>query len=253
MSDDAYFYNIGQTLYDQPSRYGTNTLQKTAYSYGFGHATGVGLPDEASGYVLTPEQKANLHQRYPKAYPYGTYYTGDAIQSAIGEEDVAVTPLQLANAYAAFANGGTLFRPSLVLDTETPGGKVIHRYPPAHLGRTPLLSPPERQAMIAGFVGVTSNPMGTAYGSFGKTNYPIQVAGKSGSAQVVSGIAHTSPAYKQPTSVFTSFAPAYAPQYVVDCFMPQAGYGADAAAPVVRQIYDVLFQQKVLPTPLSGY
>ncbi|HET9733348.1 MAG TPA: penicillin-binding protein 2 [Acidimicrobiales bacterium] len=253
VSDDAYFYHIGETLYDQPSRYGTNTFQNTAYSYGFGRPTGVALAGEASGYVLTPQQKAALHRQYPKAYPYGTYYTGDAIQSAIGEEDVAVTPLQLANAYAAFANGGTLYRPSLVLDAETAGGKVLHQYPATRLGRTPALTPAERQAMIAGFVGVTSNPLGTAYGSFGKTNYPIAVAGKTGTAQVVSGIPHTSPAYKQTTSVFTSFAPAYSPQYVVDCFMPQAGYGAAAAAPVVRQVYDVLFHQPILPTPLSGY
>lgn len=253
VSDDAYFYNIGETLYDQQSKYGPNVFQKVAYSYGFGRPTGVNLPGETSGYVLTPQQKAALHQRYPKAYPYGSYYTGDAIESAIGEEDVAVTPLQLANAYAAFANGGTLYQPSLALDTESAGGRVIHRYSPIRLGQTPALSAADRQAMIAGFVGVTSNPMGTAYGSFGKTNFPIQVAGKTGTAQVVSGIPHTSPAYKQPTSVFTSFAPASAPQYVVDCFIPQAGYGADAAAPVVRQMYDVLFHQPILATPLSGY
>ncbi len=253
VSDDAYFYNIGETLYDQQSRYGPNVFQNTAYSYGFARPTGIALPGEATGYVLTPQQKLSLHQRYPAAYPYGTYYTGDAIQSAIGEEDVAVTPLQLANAYSAFANGGTLYQPAMALDAESSNGKVTERYQPRVLGHTPALTAADRQAMIAGFVGVTSNPQGTAYGSFGKTNYPIQVAGKTGTAQVVSGIAHTSPAYKQPTSVFASFAPAAAPQYVVDCFIPQGGYGAAAAAPVVRQMYDVLFHQPVLATPLSGY
>lgn len=253
VSDDAYFYHIGETLYNNQSRYGTNTFQKVAYQYGFGRPTGIHLAGEASGYVLTPQQKALLHKQYPKAYPFGSYYTGDAIQSAIGEEDVAVTPLQLANAYAAFANGGTLYQPSLVIDAETASGKVTKKYAPVQLGKTPQLSAADRQAMIAGFVGVTSNPLGTAYGSFGKTNFPIQVAGKTGTAQVVSGISHTSPLYKQTTSVFTSFAPASAPQYVVDCFMPQAGYGADAAAPVVRQVYDVLFHQPILATPLSGY
>lgn len=253
VSDDAYFYTIGEHLYSNPAKYGKNTFQKVAADYGFTKLSGIKLPGEATGYVLSPQSKAKLHKLYPKAYPYGTYYTGDAIQSAIGEEDVAVTPLQLANAYSAFANGGTLYRPSVALDVEAPSGKVIKTYAPVVLNKTPALTAADRAAMIAGFVGVTTNPLGTAYGSFGKYNYPIQVAGKTGTAQVVSGISHTSPLYKQTTSVFTSFAPANSPQYVVDCFIPQGGYGADAAAPVVRQIYDVLFHQPILPTPVSGY
>ncbi len=253
VSDDAFFYRIGEALYQQQSRFGHNVFQKVAAAYGFTKPTGIKLPGESSGYVLTPQLKQKLHQKYPKAYPYGTYYTGDAIQSAIGEEDVAVTPLQLANAYSAFANGGTLYQPGLALDAETSAGKVVHTYPATVIGHTPPLTAADRQAMVAGFVGVTTNPLGTAYGSFGKTGFPIQVAGKTGTAQVVSGIPHTSPAYKQPTSVFTSFAPASSPRYVVDCFMPQAGYGAAAAAPVVRQVYDVLFHQPVPPVPISGY
>lgn len=253
VSDDAYFYRIGQALYSQPSRYGPDEFQKVAAGYGFGKVTGIRLPGETSGYVLSPKEKAALHRKYPKAYPYGTYYTGDAIQSAIGEEDVAVTPLQLANAYAAFANGGTLYRPSLALDAENSSGKPPTVYSPQVIGHTPALTAAERQAMLSGFVGVTTNPLGTAFGSFGKTGFPVQVAGKTGTAQVVSGIPHSSPAYRQPTSVFTSFAPAASPRYVVDCFIPQGGYGAAAAAPVVRQIYDVLFHQPVPPTPISGY
>jgi penicillin-binding protein 2 len=253
VSDDAYFYNIGETLYDHQSTYGANYFQKTASAYGFARTSGINLPGEAPGYVLTPAEKAKLHQQYPKAYPYGSYYTGDAIESAIGQDDVAVTPLQLANAYSAFANGGTLWTPSFALDAETVTGKIVQTFAAGKLGDSPPLTAAQRQAMIAGFVGVTSNPQGTAYGSFGRTGYPIQVAGKTGTAQVVFGIPHNSPAYKQTTSVFTSFAPAQSPRYVVDCFMSQAGYGADAAAPVVRQVYDVLFHQPILPTPLSGY
>ncbi|HET9078293.1 MAG TPA: penicillin-binding protein 2 [Acidimicrobiales bacterium] len=253
VSDDAYFYNIGETLYNNQSKYGKNEFQKVAQAYGFTKTSGIKLPGEASGYVLTPQLKQKLHQKYPKAYPFGTYYTGDAIQSAIGEEDVAVTPLQLADAYATFANGGTLYQPQLALDTETVTGKVVTGFTPKVLGHAPALTPADRQTMLAGFVGVTTDPLGTAYGSFGKTNFPVQVAGKTGTAQVVSGIPHTSPAYKQPTSVFTSFAPANAPKYVVDCFIPQGGYGAAASAPVVRQMYDILFHQPVPPTPISGY
>jgi penicillin-binding protein 2 len=252
VSDDAYFYNIGATLFGSPARYGRNTFQHVAAQYGFTRPTGIGLGGESAGYVLTPSQKAALHRQHPKAYPYGNYYVGDAVESAIGQDDVAVTPLQLANAYAAFANGGTLWQPGVVDDTQTATGQVLQALQPHKLGATPPLTSQQRQAMIAGFAGVTTSPLGTAFGSFGPA-YPIQVAGKTGTAQPVSGIPHTSPAYQQYTSVFTSFAPAQSPQYVVDCFIAQGGYGAAAAAPVVRQVYDVLFHQPILPTVLSGY
>jgi penicillin-binding protein 2 len=252
VSDDAFFYNIGGSLYTNPAKYGVNFFQKVAGEYGFGRYTGVDLPGEGAGYVLTPAEKAKLHAQDPTAYPFGNYYVGDAIESAIGQDDVAVTPLQLANAYSAFANGGTLWTPSLVLDAQTASGKVVADYSPVKLGNSPPLTPLDHQTMVQGYLGVTTNPLGTAYYSFGATNYPIQVGGKTGTAQPVSGIPHTSPLYKQYTSVFTSFAPASAPKYVVDCFISQAGYGASAAAPVVRQVYDVLFHQPILPTPLSG-
>ncbi len=252
VSDDAFFYNIGGTLYSNPSKYGANYFQQIAGQYGFGRYSGIDLPGEGSGYVLTPAEKAKLHAQNPTAYPFGSYYVGDAIESAIGQDDVAVTPLQLANAYSAFANGGTLWTPSLALDAQTSSGKVVVNYSPVKLGSTPPLSAADHQAMVQGYVGVTSSHLGTAYYSFGATNYPIQVGGKTGTAQPVSGIPHTSPLYKQYTSVFTSFAPASSPQYVVDCFISQAGFGASAAAPVVRQVYDVLFNQPILATPLSG-
>lgn len=253
VSDDAFFYHIGASLYENQSKYGKNFFQRIASEYGFGRPTGIDLPGEASGYVLTPAEKAALHRQNPTAYPFGQYYVGDAVESAIGQDDVAVTPLQLANAYAAFANGGTLWQPRLVLDTQTTAGRVLRRYAPTKIGSSPTLSAADRQAMTAGYLGVTTNPNGTAYYSFGATDYPIQVGGKTGTAQPVSGISPTSPAYKQYTSVFTSFAPVNDAKYVVDSIIAQAGYGADAAAPVVRQVYDVLFHQPILPTPLSGY
>jgi penicillin-binding protein 2 len=84
------------------------------------------------------------------------------------------------------------------------------------------------------------NPKGTAYYDFNSPqNQAMDIAGKTGTAQVN--------APKQNTSVFTSFAPASNPQFVVDAFMEQAGYGASVAAPVVREIYDALFHQPLQP------
>ena len=90
----------------------------------------------------------------------------------------------------------------------------------------------DRQAILAGLVGVVQNPAGTAYGIFTGRLASHDIAGKTGTAQVQG---------KQSTSIFTSFAPATNPQYEVTAILEQAGYGADVAGPVVRQIYDALY------------
>ena len=95
--------------------------------------------------------------------------------------------------------------------------------------------------MIEGFRGVVGQPGGTAYADFaGGPLASDDIAGKTGTAQVTG-------AGKQNTSVFTSFAPAGAPRYVIDCFMEDAGYGASVAAPVVRALYDRIFGQPIQP------
>lgn len=246
VSDDAFFYNIGARLN------GTTFLQKVAGEYGFGKVPGIQLPGVSPAYILTPNRLLKLHQKYPRAYPHYHWYIGDNVLSAIGQDYVSVTPLQMADAYSTFANGGTRYSPSVVASETTPAGKVVKVFKPKVVTRVPL-TPQERASMLKGFEEVTHNPLGTAYGSFGKYKYPINVAGKTGSAQVVFKIPHNSPKYKDLTSVFTSFAPANHPKYVVDCFIAQAGYGAGASAPVTRQIYDVLFHQPILKTPVSGY
>jgi penicillin-binding protein 2 len=100
-----------------------------------------------------------------------------------------------------------------------------------------------RAAMVAGFEGVTSSTSGTAsaaFQGFPLTQYPI--AGKTGTAQVGPDFTQVGwPKYIQDTSVFSSFAPATNPRFVVDAFFAQAGYGASVAAPAVCQEYLSLF------------
>ena len=150
---------------------------------------------------------------------------------AIGQFEDLVTPLQLANAYSAFANGGTLWQPRLADDAQTPAGKLLQSYPSERRDLV-TLPPADRAAMLAGFEGVVQSPGGTASGIFTGPLATHDLAGKTGTAQV---------AGKQSTSIFTSFAPATNPQYEVTAILEQAGYGADVAGPVVRQIYDALY------------
>jgi penicillin-binding protein 2 len=100
------------------------------------------------------------------------------------------------------------------------------------------MSAAARQALLAGFQGVVQDPSGTAYGIFTGPLAAYDIAGKTGTAQVQG---------KQSTSIFTSFAPATNPQYEVTAILEQAGYGADVAGPVVRQIYDALYNLPAQP------
>ncbi len=216
-----------------------------ATDLGFGSPTGIPLPNEAAGRIPDAESRKKLHAANPKAFPNGDWFTGDNVNTAIGQGDVAVTPLQLANAYATFANGGTVWQPRIALKITDQEGKVLQQLPPLQTRHIDLPAA-WRDPMLAGFEGVVADGDGTAHGAF--AGFPLAahpIAGKTGTAQVQG---------KQPTSVFASFAPADNPQFVVDAFLEQAGYGADAAAPVVRRIYDGLFNLPVQPVtlPKSG-
>ena len=251
ISDDAYFYSLGYDLWKlwAGGKGHPEYLQNIAAEYGLGRYSGVALPGEAPGIVPSQQVFTRQHEQYPKAYPNSYFDPGQEIQEAIGQGEDEVTPLQLADAYSAFANGGTLYVPKVALAVEKPGtggkpnGKIIKLYTPQVKDHVQMPSAADRAIMISGFEGVTSNPAGTAYGAF--TRFPlskIPVAGKTGTAQVGPNYSQVGwPKYVQNTSVFSSFAPANAPRFVVDAFFEQSGYGACAAAPAVVQEYYTLF------------
>jgi penicillin-binding protein 2 len=233
-------------------------LQHIASQYGFGHYSGIDLPEEAPGIVPSQQVFTKQHEQYPQDYPETYFEPGQEVLEAIGEGEDEVTPLQLANAYATFANGGTVYVPQVALAVEEPGtgdrpnGKITRYFPSRVKERVTMPGAADRAVMLAGFEGVTSDStLGTAAGAF--SDFPLSqypVAGKTGTAQVDSFCPGTTdcppgevpwPKYKQDTSVFTSFAPADDPRFVVDAVFEQSGYGADVAAPAVEQEYMSLF------------
>ncbi|MGZ4691372.1 MAG: penicillin-binding protein 2 [Acidimicrobiia bacterium] len=225
VSSDVYFYTIGGDLYYRKRHAipGGDALQETARQYGFGKATGVGLPNEAIGRVPDATWKQKIHDVNPAAFPYPDWLPGDNILSAVGQGDMLVTPLQLANAYAAFANGGTLHEPRLASEVLDARGKKVRDLAPINLGQVPV---PARDAMITGFTGVAEAKGGTAVNVFAGFP-PGLVAGKTGTAQVQG---------KQPTSLFVGMSPAANPRYIVLAVVEEGGYGAETAAPIVRRI-----------------
>lgn len=261
-SSDTYFYSLGGAFYlkyDYGKHLdGPDPLQSVAAQYGLGDYSGIALPGESPGLVPSAQVVAREHAQYPKAYPNGTWEPGYEVQEAIGQGQDLVTPLQLADAYGAFANGGTLYVPQIALAVTSPGtnaapgAKVLKRFGSQVKDHVTMPSAQGRAAMLQGFLGVTSDPTGTAYSSFAGSGFPLSrypVAGKTGTAQVELLCTTTKcppgyvpwPEYKQDTSVFTSFAPAYHPSFVVDAIFEQSGYGASVAAYAVAQEYGTLF------------
>ncbi|HEX4818984.1 MAG TPA: penicillin-binding transpeptidase domain-containing protein, partial [Acidimicrobiales bacterium] len=241
VSSDVYFYQLGGQFWTDRATFG-DPIQDTARDLGFTSQTGIPLPGEQKGFVLTPDEKKKLHDQNPAAFPYGDWYTGDNVQMAIGQNTVAVTPLQLANAYSAFANGGTLYSPNIAIKITKGGSQdVVRSIEPRVLHQVAL--PPEfRDPMMEGFTGAVNSREGTAYGAF--LNFPNwTVAGKTGTAQVQG---------KQDTALFVGMAPAEAPKYVGVAVLEQSGFGATAAAPVVRRVFQSLADPANAPTVQPG-
>jgi penicillin-binding protein 2 len=228
-------------------------MQQMELDWGFGNYTGVDLPEESTGTIPTRQWLYNMWEdnahkgqnwcRNGKAdgsyvqqieYQdclYGWQWEpGQAAIAAIGQGYVTVTPLQLANAYVALANGGTLYSPRLGEALVSPAGKVTAKINPPVIRHLPVSSY-TLDYIRSALAGVVTQ--GTAAGAFG--GFPLNqvcVAGKTGTAQIMGKVA---------TSVFASFAPCQHPKYVVVVMLPDSGFGADAAAPAVRQIWDGIY------------
>ena len=266
-SCDTVYY---QQAYDEWVRDGATrnrpaareVFARTARSFGFGGPTGVDLPDERSGTITDRASKvqawkqlravkcARARNGYPEVARTDAvradylkalarefcdsgyvYQGGDAVLFAIGQGDALVTPLQMAMAYGALANGGTLFAPRLAKGLLSVDGRTSTLLPP--VARSKVDATPATLAYIRNALAQVTGKEGTAAKAFaGFPQGQLAVAGKTGTADAFN---------KQPTSWFASFAPASAPKYVVVVSVPEGGQGGITAAPIARQIYDAMY------------
>ncbi len=239
VSSDVFYYWLGERFWNERGKYGPAAIQDTARSLGMGNYTEVDLPFESNGRVDDPASRERLHKENPTAFPFPEWYTGYNLNMAVGQGDSAITPLQLANAYATFVNGGTVFAPRVgdaVLDRQ---GQELRTVDAEVVGRTELsagiLGP-----LMAGFRGVVADPLGTGFSAF--DGFPLAqfpVAGKTGTAEV---------AGKQDTSLFAAYAPADAPRYVISVVLEESGLGASAAAPVARRVLEAIAVKEGIST-----
>ena len=247
-SDDDYFYNIGNEFYDNQAKYGATPIQDVANEYGLGEPTGIDLPGEAQGRVDSLKERELLHSEAPAVFAPATWYAGDSVEMAFGQGATVLTPIEEAQAYATFANGGTRYAPEVASAFVDPAtNKVITQIQPKVTGHVSL-PPSVYDPILQGLEGVVDNPAGTAYGTFQQyakfSLNQFRIAGKTGTADTSAG------GVKEPDAWFVAFGPVPNPQYVVLVAVGQGGYGANAAAPAVMNIFNYLVAHPVGPVTL---
>lgn len=212
-SDNVYFYEMGR-------RVGIDELAKYARMFGMGKKTGIALRGEAPGLVASAEyKKKNFHDEW---------YLGDTFNSAIGQGFQLVTPLQAAMIVSEVANGGIQYRPFIVSRIDNLDGTPYKIFAPEQVG-TLSVSKSTLDLVREGMRNVAEES-GTAGSLF--AGFPIQVAGKTGTAENFGGTDH---------GWFVAYAPYEHPRIVIAVLTEQGGFGSLSSGPIVRSMLEAYF------------
>jgi penicillin-binding protein 2 len=204
-------------------------LQQWAHKLGIGRDPGIDLPGRYPGLLPTEQWRNRLAAEGElEGRPWAP---GDNVQLATGQGDLQASPLQMAIAYAALGNGGTVVTPHLGKEIDDSFGRVLKEFDPPPR-RTVAIDPEYRSAILEGLHDAAQNPEGTSYKVFG--SFPVPVAGKTGTAQRNGQIDQ---------SWYAVLAPYPDPEIVTVVTMEEGGFGADAAAPAAHRILEAYFQE----------
>jgi penicillin-binding protein 2 len=223
VSSDVYFYLLGLEMWD------SNQLQSWAGRLGIGKESGLDLPGETEGLVPSKEWRDKLFAEGETERPWSA---GDNVQLAIGQGDLQTNPLQLAIAYAALANDGTIVTPHVGMEVEDAAGRVLEEFDPKPRRKIEI-DPGYRAAILEGLHQAAQASGGTSYGVFG--GFPIPVAGKTGTAE--------RPGHGD-QSWYAVLAPYPDPRIVTVVTVEEGGVGAEAAAPAALQILEAYFDKQ---------
>jgi penicillin-binding protein 2 len=272
ISSDAFFYRLGEKFWEidehnasvDPALKGKSTLKDDLERFGFGSETGVQLPFEWSGRIPDDAIKAELvndHVLGKNEAP--RLLVGDNVQVAIGQGLMAATPLQLANAYSTLANGGFRYQPTIVktifeplVPDLSPGvadiskAVVVQSFDSPRYQDQLEMAPDVRNPIIDGLTRVTNanrikspgvfypkSRYHTTTGEILFQSYPMKVlpiAGKTGTAQGAGSYPWND------SSAFAAFSLDDTKPYTVVAYLEKSGYGAKAAAPVVKCIFTAI-------------
>lgn len=228
LSSDTYFYSLGERLWLDRGRLGEDALQRTAARFGFGAPTGIELPGEAAGRLPTPASRRASHERFPEAFPDPRWYTGDNVNLAIGQGELLVTPIQLANLYASLASDGVRHQPRLVRSVaERETGVAVVDFGTRTVGDEPI-DGEALEPIIDGLAQVAvRGTAAEAFAGFPLDRFPL--AAKTGTAEVRG---------RTDFALFAGFGPLAGPRLAFAVVIEEAGFGGDAAAPVARRFLE---------------
>ncbi|MEL7206916.1 MAG: penicillin-binding transpeptidase domain-containing protein, partial [Actinomycetota bacterium] len=247
VSSDTYYYRIGDRSWNRRGQIGETPIQDVAEEFGFDEQTGIDLPFEDDGIVYDPALRAQVFEEFPDQYLTGDWTTGDSVNLSIGQGDLQATPIQLANAYAALLDDGRLRRPHVadrVLEQPSQGNPIIRDEIEPEVTREIDIPPSWRQSIMEGLMGVTQTGVGgtagPAFEGFPHSAFPT--GGKTGTFEKLN---------KPDSAVYVGFGPVRpgeVPDYVMAVVVPEAGgFGGDVAAPVVRNVFELIASPEGLP------
>ncbi len=212
-SDNVYFYELGYRL-------GIDTLERYARMFGLGAKTGINLPYESEGLVA--------NRRYKEKVFEDDWYISETLDAAIGQGFNLVTPIQAAMVMGEIAANGKRFQPYLVQRIVGSDGKIVKSYSPVLLSKLDV-DPEVIRLVQIGLRDVTK--YGTAASVFG-ANFPVDIAGKTGTAENPHGRDH---------GWFVAYGPFADPNIVVAVIVEQGGYGSQSAVPIGKKILEAAF------------
>jgi penicillin-binding protein 2 len=225
-SCNPWFYHIGLDLYNKGYE---SAIPDMAYGFGLGSPTGIEIGDEA-GQVPSPDNAQEvLGEDWAPRHP---------VQLAIGQSALQVTPLQVARYAAALGNGGTLYRPQLVLRVENAEGAILQEFEPDAQGELPV-SDETLAAIQQGMINVVQKEGATAYRKFLGLN--LNIAGKTGTAQTTE--------FGEPHAWFAGYSyegRENLPDIAAVVMIENIGEGSDWAAPVFRRLMETYFKGRPL-------
>ena len=266
VSCDTVFYDIANTLWLKdggltPIENPVDAVEKMSFAFGLGSKTGIDLPEDVKGRVGGRIFKRDFWdknhevwcERAEKGYPEVAtkdpdrakmlqkfakenctegmrFRAGDAVNISIGQGDTVVSPLQMAMAYAAIANGGTVYEPRVVKAIMNADGSVAEKIEPKVKSILPISTATLNYLQKSLESTTVSGTGAPPFVGFPLSRIPV--ATKTGTGEVLG---------KQSTSWFASYAPADNPQYAVVMMVAQGGTGSGTSAPSVRRIYEELF------------
>jgi penicillin-binding protein 2 len=231
VSSDVFMYTLGGMMWDK------GYLQEWSHKLGIGDPSGLDIPGESEGLVPSRKWRDELFEHGETERPWSE---GDNIQLATGQGDLQTTPLQMAIAYAALGNGGTIVTPHVGKEIQDAAGRVLKEFkfgPRRHV----KIDPGSRQAILEGLHEAAQVPGGTAAGVFG--GFPVPIAGKTGTAE--------RPGHAD-QSWFISLAPYPDPNIVTAVTIEEGGFGAESAAPANLQMLETYFNKRATSVSTAG-